>query len=148
MAIDKKTDCSGDYVIEHTHESKMSPINYDNALLEYIETALWSSPDTSESEEEYLDGKYSIDDIDKDTLESLAKELKEFINKYYSLVSKEDKDKGISEFVHNFWLTRNGHGAGFWDGDYKNGEALSSAAEKYGPLYLYVGDDGKIYSER
>jgi hypothetical protein len=33
---------------------------------------------------------------------------------------------------HDFFLTRNGHGAGFWDGDYKNGEKLTEIAKSFG----------------
>ncbi len=34
---------------------------------------------------------------------------------------------------HDFWLTRNHHGAGFWDGDYEKakGERLTKAAEGF-----------------
>lgn len=48
---------------------------------------------------------------------------------------------------HDFWLTRNGHGAGFWDRGYGEvGERLSEAARKFGECDLYVGDDGMLYS--
>ena len=52
-----------------------------------------------------------------------------------------------SQAGHDFWLTRNGHGAGFWDGDWpdRTGHRLSEAAKSYGEYHLYVGDDGKIY---
>lgn len=48
---------------------------------------------------------------------------------------------------HDFWLTRNGHGAGFWDGDWpeKQGEALTKLSREFGSLDVYVGDDGKLY---
>jgi hypothetical protein len=48
---------------------------------------------------------------------------------------------------HDFWLTRNGHGAGFWDGDWPEevGKRLTEASKKYGEVYLYV-QDGKIFS--
>lgn len=48
---------------------------------------------------------------------------------------------------HDFWLTRNGHGAGFWDRGYEEvGERLSEAARKFGECDLYLGDDGRLYS--
>lgn len=49
---------------------------------------------------------------------------------------------------HDFWLTRCGRGAGFWDGDWPEPQAehLSDAARKCGNVDLYVGDDGRIYS--
>lgn len=47
---------------------------------------------------------------------------------------------------HDFWLTRNGHGAGFWDRDLGSvGDALTAAAHVWGPIDLYVGDDNLIY---
>lgn len=48
---------------------------------------------------------------------------------------------------HDFWLTRCGHGAGFWDrglGDI--GCKLTEAASVYGSVDLYIGDDGLIYA--
>jgi hypothetical protein len=49
---------------------------------------------------------------------------------------------------HDFWLTRCGHGAGFWDGDWPEPYAtmLTDAAKAFGEVDLYVGDDGMIYS--
>jgi hypothetical protein len=47
---------------------------------------------------------------------------------------------------HNFWLTREGHGSGFWDEDMDEvGERLTELSEKFGEGGLYVGDDGKVY---
>lgn len=49
---------------------------------------------------------------------------------------------------HDFWLTRNGHGAGFWDrGLGKIGEKLTAACKLMGDVNLYRGDDGKIYQD-
>ncbi|USN15595.1 hypothetical protein KIKIMORA_04770 [Brevundimonas phage vB_BpoS-Kikimora] len=47
---------------------------------------------------------------------------------------------------HDFWLTRNGHGAGFWDGDWPEPQAerLSEAAREFGDYDLAMGDDGSI----
>jgi hypothetical protein len=48
---------------------------------------------------------------------------------------------------HDFWLTRNGHGAGFWDGgnDVAYTE-LTDGAHLHGECYVYLGDDGLIYT--
>lgn len=47
---------------------------------------------------------------------------------------------------HDFWLTRNRHGSGFWDGDLgEAGDALTTAAHSYGERSLYRGDDKLIY---
>lgn len=48
---------------------------------------------------------------------------------------------------HDFWLTRNGHGCGFWDGDWEEPAAtkLTELAKQFGAMEVYLGDDGKIY---
>jgi hypothetical protein len=48
---------------------------------------------------------------------------------------------------HDFWLTRNGHGAGFWDGDWPEPAAteLTDAAHAAGEISAYLGDDGFIH---
>ena len=48
---------------------------------------------------------------------------------------------------HDLLLTRNHHGAGFWDGDWPKGvgKRLTDAADRLGEVYPYVGDDGLIY---
>ncbi|WMC09546.1 hypothetical protein PU634_10500 [Oceanimonas pelagia] len=49
---------------------------------------------------------------------------------------------------HDFWLTRNGHGSGFWDRGYgSEGQLLTQAAEQYSEIHLYLGDDLLIYGE-
>ena len=49
---------------------------------------------------------------------------------------------------HDFWLTRNHHGAGFWDGDWPApyDQLLTVGAESYGEFQTYLGDDGLIYA--
>ena len=46
----------------------------------------------------------------------------------------------------DFLLTRNGHGAGFWDrGLGERGDRLTANAKPYGETNAYVGDDELIY---
>jgi hypothetical protein len=47
---------------------------------------------------------------------------------------------------HDFCLTRNHHGAGFWDrgmGDL--GDRLTYASHPFGSVDVYVGDDDRLY---
>lgn len=49
---------------------------------------------------------------------------------------------------HDFWLTRNHHGSGFWETDRwpeEIGHALTNHAHAAGERDLYAGDDGKLY---
>jgi hypothetical protein len=48
---------------------------------------------------------------------------------------------------HDFWLTRCGHGCGFWDGDWREpeGEKLTELAKLFGERWPYLGDDSLVY---
>ena len=46
----------------------------------------------------------------------------------------------------DFWLTRNHHGAGFWDRGYGEiGDQLTDLAKTFSGVDTYVGDDGLAY---
>ena len=110
----------------------------------YIEAALWSSMDESDEQGgEPLDANYGIDDIAPETLASILDDCKAFQDDHADDIGSDPERAG-----HDFWLTRNGHGAGFWDGDWDDdiGRRLTDASDVYGSVDLYVGDDGVIYS--
>lgn len=48
---------------------------------------------------------------------------------------------------HDMWLTRNGHGAGFWDGDWPDdtGQLLTDLARLMGEVDVCEGDDGRVH---
>jgi hypothetical protein len=52
-----------------------------------------------------------------------------------------------SLFGHDFTLTANHHGAGFWDRGERTGaaERLTEASHPYGSIGLERGDDGNVY---
>ena len=110
----------------------------------YIECALWSSNDWSRDDGgDPLDKNYSADDIAPETLAKIVEDCALFQVACADYIGAESELAG-----HDFWLTRNGHGSGFWDGDWPEPEAslMSQASEAFGNIDLYVGDDGKIYS--
>jgi len=111
----------------------------------YLETALWSSCDYREDQDTPLDDNYYIEDIDLDTLKAAIKDCLSFIAQAEKLELICDED--YSTVGHDFWLTRNGHGAGFWDGDYpEHGDKLTELSESFGGIDLHVTDDNKIAS--
>ena len=58
-------------------------------------------------------------------------------------------DDAASKAGHDFWLTRNGHGAGFWDGDWDHtpyADKFTESSKAYGTFNLGLGDDGLVYS--
>ena len=109
-------------------------------LEQYLVTALWSSIDEKDNP---FDDNYSIDDFSEKALKQADKDCDLFIEKAGDLLDSFDD----TDIAHDFWLTRNGHGAGFWDGDYPDdiGDKLTEIANDFRELYIYVGDDGQLY---
>jgi hypothetical protein len=105
----------------------------------YLECALWSSMG---DDGEPLDYDYSEDDVHSDARAEMTRECVDFIR-----ANRADlAGMNAGQAGHDFWLTRNGHGAGFWDrglGD--KGKRLSEASKVYGDYGLYVGDDSKLH---
>lgn len=109
--------------------------------MSYVQTALWS---TGYGDLEALDEVYTHEDVSPQASRSAYKACEVFYNKCKGILTENDS----AHWGHDLWLTRNGHGAGFWDGDYpEHGEALTKACESFGEVHLFVGDDNKIYSE-
>ena len=105
----------------------------------YIETALWS---TSDDNEEPLDQDHDLEDISPTTLHSMITDCDRFQQENKTDIDRKDEQAG-----HDFWLTRNGHGAGFWDGDWPEPAAtrLTDASETFGEYYLFIDDEEKIF---
>ena len=105
----------------------------------YLECALWA--DLRDESGEPLD-EYSIFDFGKEARDAAREELADFIAQAGDLLD------GLTpaQVGHDFWLTRNGHGAGFWDrGLGARGEELTRIAKGFSSKTPEVGDDGKVY---
>lgn len=112
----------------------------------YVEAALWSSMDESTPSGGYpLDRNYGPDDIAPETLEQMKSDCARF-----QAENADDIATDLGLAGYHFWLTRNGHGSGFWNGMWPEevGERLAQASHKYGVFHLYVGDDGRVHDYR
>lgn len=133
--------------------------NFDslNAFTQqYMTTALWSSNDESNFGGGVpLDQNYGYDDISDETVAAMVEDCDRFLRDHAADVElavalypqRNDSTGALGSAGHDFWLTRNGHGAGFWDGDLPEelGDRLTRASENCGEVNLYVGDDGRVY---
>lgn len=101
----------------------------------YVECAFWA--DTPEDED------WSTAWLALETREAMARDCAKFEALAGDLIADELERAG-----RDFWLTRQGHGAGFWDGDWPEdaSERLTALAHAFGPFELYCGDDGQIYA--
>lgn len=111
---------------------------------QYIQTALWSSSDNNDTP---MDENFSISDLAPETHDYLKELYDNFWSENQEILCEALDHTDEDRIDHLLWLTHNGHGAGFFDGDYPNDleEKLMAAADKLPEINLYVGDDGQIY---
>ena len=108
----------------------------------YLTCAFWSELDAND---EPLEDNYTLEDLDPKSLKKMIDDCNQFEDKI--LGSLGDHEFDWVQVGHDFWLTRNGHGAGFWDGDHEKelGKELTKLAHSFREQVLYLGDDGKIH---
>lgn len=110
----------------------------------YIEALFFtnaSNPDDGE-----LEGKAFVD-LAPESLLDILKDCRGFVEAYagwWHTYEATDEQAG-----RDFWFTRNGHGCGFWDRDQalygRFAEALTEAANSWGEVDVYLGDDGQVW---
>jgi hypothetical protein len=106
----------------------------------FLDCALWSSTDDNGKP---LEDTYEACDIDLVCRDRLKLECQDFYDAHYDDLSLHGS---WEQGGHDFWLTRCGHGTGFWDrGTGEVGDRLTAAAKIWGSVDFYVGDDGKLY---
>jgi hypothetical protein len=109
----------------------------------YLICALWSSTNPDNENEEFLDENYTIEDFAPEAIAKADNECTYFLSEHHKLIGNRFEQAG-----HDFWLTRNHHGCGFWevpDWPKEDGKILTDAAHKYGELHIYIGDDNKLH---
>lgn len=92
----------------------------DSIVDDMLETALWA---TTDYDDDCLDSKYEVTDISSEFASTCRQVVSEFMKKSHHLISQEEYEE--ENVGHNLWLTIHGHGAGFWDGDFKYGDKIS-----------------------
>jgi len=109
----------------------------------YVECMLWAEHyDDGTREDRPFDDTHDWNDIDDDGRREIITDCNAFQEEHADDIDGREKQAG-----HDFYLTRNGHGAGFWDGDWPElvGKRLTNASKSYGTQGLMIGDDGRAY---
>ena len=111
----------------------------------YATALFWSSTDATE------DGDtINLDDYMTSTQadDHCRAEAADFFSAYYADLTEAAQRPGYSLELagHDFALTRNHHGAGYWDrGLGELGARLTEAAHARGECWPYLGDDELVY---
>lgn len=122
-------------------------------IRQYVRTMLWSTNDESTESGGYpLEDNYGVADIAPEAMQRITDDC----GKFWAMVESAGIDldnellvdgDATEKAAFHFWLTRCGHGTGFWDGDWSDEveDKLTKLAERFGEQWPYVGDDGLIY---
>ena len=126
-----------------------------------VDCALWSSSIGEDFAQWWQDNKgddmpvpdtsmqsfgFTADNLTAQAMRSLVNDCEQFCEHEAADLDTYTNTRDWSEAGHDFWLSRNGHGAGFWDrGLGKLGARLNQAAKACGTCDLYVGDDERIH---
>ena len=133
----------------------------DEFMTHYIACMLWAEMDQSDADGgEPFDRNYDESNIDEKAMEQIKEDCGEFLDAHGHWITDEtclragvtmsdgESYSAMALAGHDFWLTRAGHGVGFWESDRwtdNAGQALSDAARGMGARNPYVGDDGQIH---
>lgn len=134
----------------------LSESDIETIVHHYLVAQLWAQIDMDSGDDcECLDAKYSIDDVDTDYVEALTDELRTVLGSHplawrlYKNRSGHYLEDALGQWGHDFYLTREGHGAGFWDrGHEELGEYWTKIAKSYGgATHLWADVDGTLKGE-
>lgn len=87
------------------------------------------------------------DDLSEDSRIEIERDCRLFMGQNAALLEQAVEVYGLDAAAHDFYLTRCGHGAGYWDGDLPRalGEQLTQACKAFHGTSVYRGDDGLLY---
>jgi hypothetical protein len=126
----------------------MEKHNQQTILNSYLTCALWASSfynDDTKVDVEF-DTIYDITDFTDEFIKSAILDVHNFVNDCGNMLDAWDD----TQIGHDFWLTRCGHGAGFWDRDLPYGNEISKLVghgTKYPNIDLFITDDNKVDGE-
>ena len=129
--------------------------NYLSFTKAYMVCALWSSTDSAGNP---LDNEFSEDDFNASSWQKCILTCLRFLNEAGDTILQAIEDNAVkvpdgsdnwSLAGHDFWLTHNGHGAGFWDGSWASpyDVKLTEISEKFPSFHVYASN-GKLFADK
>jgi hypothetical protein len=132
--------------------------NAQNFINGYIEAALWSSTcqefdeDSGQTIDVPVDRNHDKDDLTDDSMQLIVEDCLRFMRENARDIERATLSPRVNNYTyasagHDFLLTRNRHGAGFWDRGFSKqlGDALTAAAHSYGESFVVVTAGGKVH---
>lgn len=131
-----------EFVLDYgTPEAATRFARLDTFTQAYIEAAFFTDTGDPDDEEDGLESA-SVADLAPESLAQIVADCARFQALAGEAIADDPAHAG-----RDFWYTRNGHGCGFWDGDWPEalGDTLTAIAKRFGEVSLYRGDDSQIY---
>jgi hypothetical protein len=160
-------------LMEMDNSMHLSQDDLNQILRGYLVAALWTEEDNLKSQMGSDEDEFDDEDEDESELDKLVRVASEFNRKDFSgfVIENIDNDSKIQAYMdiksflnmagteavreavqengferlgHDIWLTRNHHGAGFFDHSYEYEKVLMDAAHRLKSVDLYITDDYKL----
>lgn len=126
----------------------MSKAPMSEMVRAYLEACLWSTAAMiaeDDCDESWETKGYDVGDFHDDAVYAATKDCESF----QAMAAESDllDDVSESQAGHDFWLTRERHGTGFWDRGSTHGQELTTIAHGFGGAgdSMYLDADGKIH---
>lgn len=108
------------------------------ATRHYLAAMLWLLTDDDGMPLDHL----GLEDVESGTYYQAQRDVARFIDAAREYLEDIDEE----QIGHDFYLTRNGHGTGFWDRNHgERGRVLTAICAAMGEVWHYQGDDGLVY---
>lgn len=121
-------------------------VDVNAVVMGYVECALWSSRDIDPMTGDEVSLDDYAGDLATEAMEVLEQDVRDFLDIPDVCEMCERVGMAAEQIGHDLWLTRNHHGAGFWDRGFGVvGDVLTRHAHAEGTRDLYIGDDGLVY---
>lgn len=128
-------------------EAMFSDEEIEDFIGGYVRAMLWSScPASSHDDQTFSRLGYAARDVEPDTLEAIRSDCRAFLLAAGDVLNRVRKpDESMEDPGIDFWLSRNGHGAGYFDrGREPEWRRLQDLSRPYGEFPLDVRD-GRVY---
>jgi len=141
LKIFEEFDDDEDFEEYHDINEFENDYDIDTAVDSYITALIWTE-EGHETDYDPWEGK-NIYDIDENSKDEIVKEVEWFINSAGDVF----EDMTDDQIGNDLWLTRNGHGSGFFEriNDSENLTIITKLCDVLGNVDAEIGDDGNIY---
>ncbi len=121
--------------------------NYDSLsdfAKAYVEAMLFTNCDCGDDDEFKAD-RLGTSRLTRKSIAAIARDCDKFQQENAATIARvlDHGERDLEGIAHDFWFTRQRHGAGFWEGESRGypgdtGDTLDAAAKAFGEVYSEI----------